>query len=87
VNQAIVQMDDVTQQNASLVEEAAAASESLRGQADKLQSMVEFFRLPDAAAATTSMRTLPPVARATPTPRLSQRAPARRVANGEWEQF
>src|SRR5450756_2164860 len=31
VNQAIMQMDDVTQQNAALVEEAAAAAESMQG--------------------------------------------------------
>ncbi len=45
VNQAITQMDDVTQQNAALVEEAAAASESLQNQAVKLTAVVSVFKL------------------------------------------
>ena len=45
VNRAIMQMDDMTQQNASLVEEAAAASESMGAQAEELQTMVNFFKL------------------------------------------
>ncbi|GAB3379909.1 methyl-accepting chemotaxis protein [Massilia agri] len=45
VNQAIVQMDGVTQQNAALVEEAAAAAESLQEQAATLVALVGEFRL------------------------------------------
>lgn len=45
VNQAIGQMDQVTQQNAALVEEAAAASQSMRDQADKLAQVVSVFKL------------------------------------------
>ena len=45
VNTAISQMDQVTQQNAALVEEAAAASQSLRDQADKLAQIVSVFKL------------------------------------------
>ena len=45
VNQAIAQMDDVTQQNAALVEEAAAAAESLEEQAQELSSMISTFKL------------------------------------------
>ncbi|MES2207759.1 MAG: methyl-accepting chemotaxis protein [Pseudomonadota bacterium] len=45
VNQAISQMDHVTQQNAALVEEAAAAAESLEDQADQLASLVRLFKL------------------------------------------
>jgi methyl-accepting chemotaxis protein len=51
VNQAIVQMDGTTQQNAALVEEAAAAADSLHQQADLLVSLVGQFRLDGAAAA------------------------------------
>lgn len=43
VNQAIVQMDGSTQQNAALVEEAAAAAESLQRQADLLVALVGRF--------------------------------------------
>ena len=45
VNQAITQMDDVTQQNAALVEEAAAASASLQDQAGNLAQVVSVFKL------------------------------------------
>ncbi|SFH28695.1 Methyl-accepting chemotaxis protein (MCP) signalling domain-containing protein, partial [Variovorax sp. NFACC27] len=45
INQAITQMDQVTQQNAALVEEASAAAQSLREQASSLSSVVGVFRL------------------------------------------
>lgn len=45
VNQAVMQMDTVTQQNASLVEEAAAAAESLQNQAKKLADLVSIFKV------------------------------------------
>jgi methyl-accepting chemotaxis protein len=45
VNQAIVSIDDVTQQNAALVEQAAAAAQSMRDQADLLAQAVSVFKL------------------------------------------
>jgi methyl-accepting chemotaxis protein len=45
VNQAIGQMDQVTQQNAALVEEATAAAQSLQDQAGKLTEVVSLFKL------------------------------------------
>jgi methyl-accepting chemotaxis protein len=45
VNQAVGQMDQVTQQNAALVEEAAAAAQSLEHQAQTLLRTVGVFRL------------------------------------------
>ncbi|MFJ5447154.1 methyl-accepting chemotaxis protein [Methylobacillus methanolivorans] len=45
VNQAIGQMDEVTQQNAALVEEAAAASQSLQDQAASLAQAVSVFKV------------------------------------------
>jgi methyl-accepting chemotaxis protein len=45
VNQAIIQMDGVTQQNAALVEQAAAAADSLQGQAAGLAQLVSRFVL------------------------------------------
>ena len=44
INQAVTQMDQVTQQNAALVEEAAAAAESMQDQAAKLVQAVSVFR-------------------------------------------
>ncbi len=51
VNQAVGHMDEITQQNAALVEQAAAASESLKVQADKLTQLVNTFKLKKGAAA------------------------------------
>ncbi|MBI3286050.1 MAG: HAMP domain-containing protein [Burkholderiales bacterium] len=45
INQAVGDMDQVTQKNAALVEEAAAAAESLRNQADILSHVVHIFKL------------------------------------------
>lgn len=49
VNTAITQMDDVTQQNAALVEEAAAAAESLEEQALQMVQVVMRFKLEESA--------------------------------------
>jgi|TARA_R100000935_G_scaffold58197_1_gene94319 methyl-accepting chemotaxis protein-2 (aspartate sensor receptor) len=45
VSQAVSQMDEVTQQNASLVEEASSAAASLEEQARRLEEAVSIFRL------------------------------------------
>ncbi|OPF64744.1 PAS domain-containing methyl-accepting chemotaxis protein [Hydrogenophaga sp. H7] len=45
INQAIGQLDSVTQQNAAMVEELAAAASSLKGQATVMQESVKVFRL------------------------------------------
>ncbi|MTV37686.1 methyl-accepting chemotaxis protein [Duganella radicis] len=50
VNQAVGQMDDVTQQNAALVEQAAAAAASLQDQAGHLSQAVSVFKLEPSAA-------------------------------------
>ncbi|VWB61392.1 methyl-accepting chemotaxis sensory transducer [Burkholderia lata] len=50
VNLAITQMDEVTQQNAALVEQAAAASKSLEEQGGRLADAVSLFRLDTRAA-------------------------------------
>jgi methyl-accepting chemotaxis protein len=51
INAAIMQMDDVTQQNAALVEEAAAAATSLEDQAASLARLVSTFTLDSGAPA------------------------------------
>ena len=45
VNLSIIEMDSMTQQNAALVEEAAAAAQSLQDQASELQHVVSVFKL------------------------------------------
>ena len=51
VNQAILHMDEGTQQNATLVEEASAAARSLEQQSQQLVEMVAAFQLQDSDAA------------------------------------
>ncbi|WP_281202869.1 methyl-accepting chemotaxis protein [Methylophilus rhizosphaerae] len=68
VNQAVTNMDEVTQQNAALVEEAAAAAESLVEQASGLMETVNQFKLRGAqrsirAAQPPSVKKSKPVAR------------------------
>jgi methyl-accepting chemotaxis protein len=47
INTAITQMDQVTQHNAALVEEAAAAAEALQNQGAALEKAVSIFQLTD----------------------------------------
>ncbi|KWZ62108.1 hypothetical protein WK57_07865 [Burkholderia ubonensis] len=99
VARAVTQMDEVTQQNAALVEEAAAAAQSLDEQAARLRETVAVFQLDDGAAQRRT--TVPAVARrVTPAPapaaRDSHDAPAPSPAaapapvaagNDDWETF
>ncbi|MRX10065.1 HAMP domain-containing protein [Pseudoduganella sp. FT25W] len=96
VNTAIVQMDQVTQQNAALVEQAAAAAESMQEQAAKLSEVVSVFKL--LATAQAAPRPAPPRKRAVPPAVVaSAKAPAVRpalkkpvketVGGDEWEAF
>ena len=50
VNQTITQMDETTQQNAALVEEATAAARSMEDQAQQLAEAVGRFKIADTAA-------------------------------------
>jgi methyl-accepting chemotaxis protein len=102
INSAIAQMDEVTQQNAALVEEAAAASQSMQEQAANLASVVGFFKTGHVAtSATTVARLAKPVAAPAPAPaparaslapvRPARAAASQRVAAApqadEWEEF
>ena len=101
VNQAISEMDQVTQQNAALVEEAAAAAESMQEQAARLADAVSVFRTaplaprrkesspvarpPAAMASRLANKVLPAKALA---PRVAQAGERQRLAkNDEWEEF
>jgi methyl-accepting chemotaxis protein-2 (aspartate sensor receptor) len=67
VNAAVGQLDQMTQQNAALVEEATAAAQNLQEQALKLQQAISFFQTEDGA---TTVLSLSPD---TPAPRLGKR--------------
>jgi methyl-accepting chemotaxis protein len=74
VNKAITMMDDVTQQNAALVEEASAAAQALTEQASNLNELIARYRVGDGTAAET-----PRVAR--PTSAAAAASVERRAAN------
>ncbi|MGI4859685.1 MAG: methyl-accepting chemotaxis protein [Janthinobacterium lividum] len=90
VNLAVMQMDEVTQQNAALVEQASAAAQSMSTQAGELRELVSVFTLTQGEgmsralapttvhatpARTTAARAIPP--RPTAAPRRA--APARKM--------
>ena len=96
VNQAITQMDQVTQENAALVEQAAAAAGALQEQAQHLLTAVQVFRLHGnqyaAPAGIPALATGMPASnpRAGLPPRSEPRLPARAAAptaTGDWEEF
>jgi methyl-accepting chemotaxis protein len=60
INTAVAQMEQVVQQNASLVEEASAATESMKEQAAGLLGTVSRFRLEEEAAPLTPLRRAAP---------------------------
>ncbi|RTL44000.1 MAG: methyl-accepting chemotaxis protein [Burkholderiales bacterium] len=89
VNTSVVQLDQMTQQNAALVEESAAAAESLKEQAQRLVEAVAVFRVSarDAAPALKSAAAAPkaavlpsPAPKATSPARASAAAPTPRAA-------
>jgi len=84
VNTAVTQMDEVTQQNAALVEEAAAAAESLQEQAENLTRAVSVFKLPNAQQGMSAMASAPKavVRQLAPRTKTKPRAPVKlAVAN------
>ena len=96
VNQAIAQIDEVTQQNAALVEEAAAATELMQEQAGALVHAVSVFKL-EAGKASVQRAVAQPAAKqavaqravshaAARSPRkLAGKAPEDR--DGDWKEF
>ena len=99
VNQAVTQMDTVTQQNAALVEEAAAAAQSLQDQAAGLLQIVSVFKIDQNQVAHVPQASGRPTVDITPKrPVLKPRetkpgiaAPKAATANAgkddDWEQF
>ncbi|WP_401743522.1 methyl-accepting chemotaxis protein, partial [Stenotrophomonas geniculata] len=92
VNQAVVQMDETTQQNAALVEEASAAARSMEEQANLLAEAVSVFRTGAVTAAAAVRPALAAVAASVAPVRrpvvLSPRIEPTLAANaGGWEEF
>ncbi|MYM21832.1 HAMP domain-containing protein [Duganella sp. FT135W] len=101
INQAISEMDTVTQQNAALVEQAAAASASMQEQAENLSRVVSVFKLDQSGGssqAAMARPARPPAPAPAPRPQLTQSsgatvafmrptAKAKAAAEGDWEEF
>jgi methyl-accepting chemotaxis protein len=94
INNAVTQMDDVTQQNAALVEEAAAAAQAMQEQVNSLNEVVSVFRVETGSGvARPALQMLAgAVAPRRPAPRVTAvRAPAlvarAKAPEPEWEQF
>jgi methyl-accepting chemotaxis protein len=100
INQTITQMDDVTQKNAALVEEAAAAAQSLQDQSAELANTVSVFKLSgetsnEVMVSRASAKPLSAQAQAKPTARslVAKRAPVTKLASvpitssADWEEF
>ena len=80
VGDAVAQLDQVTQQNAALVEESAAAADSLKEQAARLAQVVQVFRISaDAAPSATATRSVSAPIPA-PAPRTASKPTQARVA-------
>ncbi len=83
-------MDQVTQQNAALVEEAAAAAESMQDQAASLSEVVSIFKLDTASVAVRTPRPAaitPAVATPVAAPRKLASAARGTAPADEWESF
>jgi len=76
VNKAITMMDDVTQQNAALVEEASAAAQALTEQASNLTQLISRYRVGEGSSAETPRVTARPTVVAS-TPVVERRAVTR----------
>ena len=87
INRAITQLEEVTQQNAAMVEEAAAKSMSFQEEADRLTGIVARFKIDAAAAPAAPRSSADPRARQTLLPRRAIRGSASASANEEWREF
>jgi methyl-accepting chemotaxis protein len=94
VNLAVRQMDDVTQQNAALVEQAAASAESLEEQTESLISNVAKFKVGDSHNVAVSQASSAPekavslaVKLETYRPKINQVSQNTSLASDDWEEF
>lgn len=83
INVAITQLDQVTQQNAALVEESASAAESLSDQATRLVQLMSIFNTGQVITAATARQAKPAPASAARKPELATNG----GGSDNWEQF
>ncbi|MGA1804976.1 methyl-accepting chemotaxis protein [Rhizobium sp. HT1-10] len=93
VNTAVNQMDQVTQQNAAMVEETSAAGASLAGESGRLRELISQFRLGSALRQTSAAMAAGPIHRpvASPVKRLAGKVARAFSGNAavkeSWEEF
>ncbi|RZI40832.1 HAMP domain-containing protein [Herbaspirillum sp. HC18] len=95
VNSAIARMDEMTQQNAALVEQAAAAAQSMQDQASALGRAVSVFKVESAgvqtprpaAAKVVALPAKPQAVQRTPAPVKQVRLATASAQGDEWEEF
>ena len=91
VNSAVNQMDQVTQQNAAMVEETNAASATLAAEATRLRDLIANFRLvgdaPYAADTSALRRTATAMARPAQKPAAAYRSHGNAAVQQEWSEF
>ena len=90
LNEVVMQMDEGTQQNAALVEEAAAAAAALREQSTRLAQAVSAFQIDGEqllAASTASVAPALPVQAPAPRPALARSKTGADADTQEWAEF
>ena len=92
IGKAVTQMDSMTQQNAALVEQAAASAESMQNQADQLSSRVATFKLSDSLdesveEVTRQVKKAPVKVIEAPAKKASTPVLHTQQAEDEWEEF
>ena len=86
INKAVLQLENVTQQNAALVEEATAKSLSFQKEADRLNQVVARFTIVEETPAPAQRNSPVPIPRPMPPKRMLGRAAAN-AEGGEWKEF
>lgn len=85
VNLAVAQMDDITQQNAALAEEAAASAMAMSEQSGNMTKLINFFKVKGQGGSVRApTRSSAPAKAAAPRPTAASKP---KVDNSEWEEF
>lgn len=93
VNQAVAELDDITQQNAALAEETSSAGQSCMHQVGEMVDLISFFKIGDDSANVSRPMTTPrpkhsAPARASSTPRVTKQSKGDTAdSDEEWEEF
>lgn len=87
VNQAVAQMDDITQQNAALAEQAAAGSMAMSEQSAQMTKLLSFFKVAGKSSAAVRQNATASI-KSTAKPKSTAYAPSSVKNSGDdWEEF